>query len=504
MRSLPSVRDIAAVFLLTFAALLIHGYHYAHQDGAIYVPALQKALDPSLFPLDASFFLSQTRWMLFTELVAASIRLAGMSVEWAVLGWHLLNVFVVLLASLFLARRIFTTRRSQWAAVLALCSALHMPEAGTGLNIMDRHLHPRDLATAASLFAFVALLERRPRAFVWLALGGLMHPTMTAYNAFHISGQFLTRKNVKWFALFAVAIAACASALARAVANSAWHEILSTRRYLYPLRWYWFEWLGVVVPFAMLIWFVRLARRHNQPAAGEVARRILWSGGLGILGAVLLSVIPLFERLVPAEPMRIIHFFYVLWVFLCGGLLGEIVLRNRPVRWLICFGAIALTFFLTDRIPYAASPHIEWPGTTTKNSWVEAFDWARRNTPPDAIFALHPNYMNLPGEDAHGFRAFAQRTVLADSVKDRAVAGLEPDLAYQWRMEITARSRWPDFTARDFQRLRQQFHVSWVVLERASLRHDPADLHLICPFRNSAVFLCRIPESDEPLSPPAP
>jgi len=42
----------------------------------------------------------------------------------------------------------------------------------------------------------------------------------------------------------------------------------------------------------------------------------------------------------------------------------------------------------------------------------------RLQTPRDAVFALDPNYMLIAGEDQHGFRAIAERSALADALKD--------------------------------------------------------------------------------------
>jgi hypothetical protein len=35
-----------------------------------------------------------------------------------------------------------------------------------------------------------------------------------------------------------------------------------------------------------------------------------------------------------------------------------------------------------------------------------------------AIFALDPNYMAIAGDDQHGFRAVAERSAIADNLKD--------------------------------------------------------------------------------------
>ena len=98
----------------------------------------------------------------------------------------------------------------------------------------------------------------------------------------------------------------------------------------------------------------------------------------------------------------------------------------------------------------------------------------------DTQFALDPRYMELPGEDYHGFRALAERSVLADEVKDggMAVASTEP------RAALAARSgsaTWlADFQRPDFQRLKAQFGVDLVVLKAPRVEGLP------CPYQNSA------------------
>jgi len=70
---------------------------------------------------------------------------------------------------------------------------------------------------------------------------------------------------------------------------------------------------------------------------------------------------------------------------------------------------------------FPASRHIELPGLAPRNAWVEAFEWVRGNTPRNAFFALDPKYMEKSGDDYHGFRGIAERSMLADDVKDTSV-----------------------------------------------------------------------------------
>jgi hypothetical protein len=94
--------------------------------------------------------------------------------------------------------------------------------------------------------------------------------------------------------------------------------------------------------------------------------------------------------------------------------------------------------------------------------------------------------MGLPGEDQHGFRALAERSRMADRGKDSGSVSMFPQMAETWRTQVRALDGWKTFQRPDFERLRQQFGVTWVVLETKTLPDLP------CPYQNSAVLVCRV------------
>jgi hypothetical protein len=146
--------------------------------------------------------------------------------------------------------------------------------------------------------------------------------------------------------------------------------------------------------------------------------------------------------------------------------------------------------FLVQRQLFSASPHVEWPGVAHKNGWLEAFEWIRQNTPRDAMFALDPYYLQSTGLDYHGFRALAERSMLADRGKDRAVTTLAPAVAEIWLEQVNARDGWRDFCSEDFHRLKQGFHVTWVVIENRGGVNPTGGI--VCHYRNEAVSVCKI------------
>jgi hypothetical protein len=169
-----------------------------------------------------------------------------------------------------------------------------------------------------------------------------------------------------------------------------------------------------------------------------------------------------------------------------GGLLGEHVLQARVWRWLVLFVALGLGMFVAQRQIFPASAHIEWPWAQPRNPWAQAFDWIRTNTPADALFALNPHHMTLAGEDEIGFRARAERSMLADMVKDKGASTMFPPLAVKWLEQVQDQRDWEHFGKKDFERLHQKYGVSWIVIEQ------PGPSGLECPYQNSAVRVCRV------------
>jgi hypothetical protein len=202
---------------------------------------------------------------------------------------------------------------------------------------------------------------------------------------------------------------------------------------------------------------------------------------------VVLSISARFESLARFQPMRCLYLLYLLFVLFAGGLLGEYVLKDRVWRWAALFVPLCAGMIVAQRTLFPASAHIEWPGRAPTNQWVQAFEWIRSNTPTDAVFALDPFHMHIPGEDANGFRAIAQRSMLADAVKDSGAVTMFPPIAEEWLTQVQAQSAWKTFQSRNFQRLHAEYGVTWVVLQQPGV----ADLE--CPYRNGAVLVCRVP-----------
>jgi hypothetical protein len=170
-----------------------------------------------------------------------------------------------------------------------------------------------------------------------------------------------------------------------------------------------------------------------------------------------------------------------------GGLLGKFVLQNRAWRWAAFLVLFNGSMFLAQWELMDDSAHFEFPWTHSSNPWLQAFDWVRRETPEDAYFALDPRYLAAPGEDFHSFRALAERSQLADAVKDAAVVTQVPTIAETWHDQVAAAAGWTHFKTEDFERLKAQFGVDWVIVPY------PQTAALACRWHNDSLAVCQIP-----------
>jgi hypothetical protein len=474
---------MVALLALSVGALLVHGYHPWVEDSEIYLPGVEKILHPELFPFGAQFFQSHAHLTLFPNLIAASERITRLPFEVLLLVWHLLSIFLFLLACWELTGKCFTNVQARWAGVTLLAALLTLPVAGTALYIMDQYVNPRNLNVFATIFAIAKVLDRKyVQAGLFLALAATIHPLMPAFAASYCVLLVVMQKWQPGLAGFGGLVW-----LGAAQAPSpAYHEVAMSRSYFYLTHWEWYEWLGAVAPLAVLWWFGRVAGRKSWRNVELMCRALIIYGMVYLVAGLVVSIPARFESLARLQPMRSLYLLYILLILIGGGFLGEFVLQNRVWRWLALFVPLCLGMYMVQRGLFPASAHIEWPGAAPKNSWVQAFVWIRHNTPKDAVFALDPYHMKIAGEDENGFRAIAERSMLADAVKDSGAVSMFPPMAEEWFKQVQAQREWKKFGVEDFQRLRAEFGVSWVVLEQ------PGVAGLTCPYENQAVRVCRL------------
>lgn len=497
--------EILLLLTFTLTGFAVMGYHPGFEDDGVYLAAVKSAMNPALYPHDSAFFKLQMQATVFDTWMAGFVRMTGMPIAWAELLWQLVALFLTLWACRRIAVLLFERESARWGAVAMVSAMFTLPVAGTALNIADQHLHPRNLATALILMAVAAVLgegKGRWAAVPLLGLVFLLHPIMAALG---ISFCVFLAMAMRTGAVVAAEVEASQSMLVAvmplgwlfAPASESWRVAAASRSYYSVYKWQWYEWLGALAPLALFWALSWAARRWRNRCDGRLARFASAVAAYGVFQLAVAMVLLAPHALVrvrPLQPMRFLHLVYVFMALVGGGLLGRFVL-GRPGsakeawRWAVYLLLINGGMFLSVWATVDDGAHLEMPWMATANPWLQAFDWVRGNTPVDAYFALDPRYLAAPGEGFHGFRALAERSMLADGIKDTAVVTEVPSLAPVWHEQQLALAGWKDFKLADFERLKRQFGVDWVVV------NPKQTAGLDCRWHNDTVAVCRIPSS---------
>jgi hypothetical protein len=513
------------VTALTFFSVLVHGYHPYAEDGGVYLPEIKRLLDPGLYPHGSEFVVGHLRYSLFAPLMAGLVRESHLSVEMVLFLVHVASFWVTLFAAWLLAARCYESRQARGGAVALLAVWMTLPIAGTSLMLMDPYVTARSLSTPCVLLALVGALEfllpqfdvgegdspRRWRGMMLccaaLAGAGMMHPLMAAYGlgSVLLLGTLLSRSwMVRVWGTVGLGVTAVAMAaglqLSAPPESDVYQRVLLTRDYWFLSQWHWYEWIGLIAPM-MILSLIALGGRSDGDGARVGLARMAVAAGLAASGvAMLFARAALTTHLVARlQPLRIFQLVYVVMILVLGATLGERVLQRQAMRWMVVYSLLAAVMVVAERRTFPASRHLELPSALargvsmglgnrdSRNQFEQAFFWVSRNTPRDAVFALDAQYISELGEDAQGFRAIAERSVLPDFSKDGGVVTNKPELAAAWLQGEVAQaelSAQPD--ARRVALLRP-LGVTWVVLERSAVTD------FVCEFANQAVKVCRLP-----------
>jgi hypothetical protein len=489
-------RNIWIILALSIVAFAVMGYHPGIEDDSVYLAAVKSNLNPALYPHDSAFFRVQLQATFFDKWVADFAHWSGIPVAGTELLWQFASIALILFGCWSIARKLFSEERAQWAGVAMVGAMLTLPVAGTALYLADQHLHPRNVATGIILLAVSRILAgKRWQAAPLLLVAFLFHPIMAAMGisfCFFLTVAMMEPVHVwlrQWREAGQTSIAAAFVPLGWIFEppTPIWHKALETRAYYFLYRWAWYEWLGALAPL-FLFWLLwRVAQKQGKTLLARFSLAILVYGVFQQLVAIIMLSSPSLVRLTPLQPMRFLHLIYFFMTLLGGCLLGKYLLKAHVWQWALFLLIANGTMYASQRALFAGSEHLEMPGQQSANPWLQAFGWIRQNTPAGAYFALDPHYLQAQGEDYHSFRALAERSQLADAIKDTAVVTQVPELGPVWERQVDAQKGWPNFQLADFERLKAEFGVDWVLVSL------PQPAGLTCRWHNGSLAVCQIP-----------
>ncbi len=448
-----------AACLLPFillATLNSAGYRYGASDQAFYIPAVLLRLDPSLYPRDRAVLSAQAPLTGADEIVAAVVRLSGLSVPGTCAVLYVVSLALIALAAWLVGGVLYRTSWASAALLAALTLRHAVPDSGT--NTLEGYFHPRQLAFAFGALAIAAFLRRRPGVSVaLLAPAAALHPPTTMWFTIGLGTAALVAERRLRPLLATVAIVAAAGAVwmltagplaARLVVmDQDWLATLADKDYLFPLRWSWDGWLINVGYVPVILWIYRSRARAGVATVHE---RGLVAGCLALVAVFTFAVpfnaagVALAVQLQPGRVFWLLDFVaivYLIWALAEGDTQrfrreGQSKTLSVPLRarWLaaalllvsVVRGVYVNFVMFTDR-PLAEV-------YVRDDDWGRAMAWAQ-GTDVGSGWLADPVHAALYGTSV---RLAGRRDVLVEALKDGALGMYDRAIAMRTRERLEA------------------------------------------------------------------
>ena len=439
----------AAVFGLLVTANAA-GYRYGVSDQAFYIPAIDRARAPELFPRDRVLLDPQARLTVLDEAMAALVTGTGASLAQVFFAGYLLTVMLFAAGVAMIGDRLYVSRWTTAALLMAL--TLRHRIARTGVNTFESYFHPRVLTFAIGLVAVGLYLRARRGAAVGLALVScVVHPTTGAWFVVWLAAALAVdawpsragRRAVMAAGGLAVAgalglIAAGAPGERLAVMDTAWVSAFASRDYLFPADdWRAGTWLTHMLPALATVLVWRWRQRLGLAVRGE---RAVVFGGLLLLPVFLASVPFVQARVALAVQLQtsrvlwqieLLATVYVVWAIVEAPWLRAAVSRRGVVAAVLLALVSAGRGFYILRVEHDHRlAAVELPAS----DWRRMGEWIAANTAPGAHLLADPDHVWAHGSS---LRVAARRDVVLEGVKDAAIAIYSRDSA----MRVTERRR---------------------------------------------------------------
>jgi len=412
---------LGALIFFVLATANSGGYRYGVSDQAFYIPAIRKAMDPSLFPRDTPVLEAQGRVILWDGLVAGLTSLLDLSLPKVFFLLYLGGIAALYAGAILLARG---AGLSPWATIafLALLTLRHrIPK--TGVNTLEGYLHPRMIAFAFGVLAAAAFLRRRPAwALLALAAAASVHPTTGVWFAMLLGVAAMVAWPGWRMGLVMLVLAGSAGAVwaiaggplsARAVVmDSAWLSAISTKDYLFPHEWPAYAWLLNLTAAAIVA--AGLWRLRHVPAE----LRGLMTGALALTLFFLATLPFVAMRYALAVQMQIPRVF---WLVELVALIVMLIGLSSRARGAV--KVLAVFLIVVSAVRGAAVLFVEKDARLVtidlpRDDWTAAMDWLRAQ-PPHVHVLADPGHAWRYGSSV---RVAAERDVFHEDVKDAAIA----------------------------------------------------------------------------------
>ncbi len=463
------MKHIAILFFLSAISLLIHGYHYAVSDQAIFIPYILKFQNTLLYPNDILFTQSSATSSIFYFLIAQATKVFEIQVVFFV--GYLIFQFVFIWAIWSLANTLLGNKKLSYIAVLPFLLPKFI--AGTSTYTFDTYFGYRAVGLLFFLiFLNLAIQSKFYKSATAAALGMLFHPLSIIPSVALLPAIILfdSQKKLRTLTLTGVivfislvlllSISKTNSEIFSYFLDRNWLEIIKLRdEYLFPSRWITIEWAALVFYLVVIRLFIsRLSTRIRKNVIIIVCcSLIVFTLNLVLVDLLKLPLVAQLQLVRAVSPLAYISLALSPF-FLCGKnivtkLIGIIIIiaLSLNIYWLLGVSlasyiivrvlskekfskkvdprlqlltfVLVLGLYLSLNFTTYLNLNQKFQLPKAMNPWIDIQLWAKTNT------RIHEKFVVLPRQI--GFRIYSERSIVAD-LKDGAVVMYDPQYAKKW------------------------------------------------------------------------
>jgi hypothetical protein len=442
------------------------GYRYGVSDQAFYIPVVAHAIDPEVFPRDASLIDAQGRLMITDEIIATVARVTSIPLDLIFLAGYLLSVVLIWIGLVLIGQRVYATPWATVALVAAFTLRHRIPR--TSANSFEPYFHPRMLAFGLGLLAVAALLRRRTwLAVLLVAATALTHVTTGLWFSVLIGVALVTLepalRRLALVAAAAVVVIGAWALLAGPLRTSmtrmdaTWLMAVASKDSLFASQWPLWAWLANLGLLAVLWWAYR--RRDRISRANPEDAALVW-GATALVAFFLLTLPLVIARLAFPVQLQISRVFWLVDAMATVYLLSLLVERRvaKTVAILLVLvsvsrGAYIMLVERPDRALF--SMHL------VESPWEDAMRWLSRQ-PVTAHVLADPGHSWKYGTSV---RVSATRDVFLEDVKDSAIAIYSRDVAERVVERAAALGDFTTLTPERARSLATKYDLNYLVTE---------------------------------------
>lgn len=496
------MKHIFIILTISFSSVLLHGYHFAVTDQAIFVPYIMKFMNPSLFPGDILFDQSSAYTSYFYPIIGYLSKIIDIQAIFFI-GYLIFHSFFFF-GIYNLAKTLTGNKNIAYLSTLPFL----MPKfiAGSGIYTLDTFFSYRSVGLVFFLFFLTVIIKNQYyKGSFFAAIAMLFHPlsVIPSLIILPVTIIFNSKKKLQNLINSSLLFAIVSSPLIflsktrflpvlwEHRLDYEWLSVIKLRdEYLFPSNWIIIEWFAILFYLTIIIVLFRklnLKLRKNiliiifvtfivfifnfillEIVRTPIVAELQLVRSVSPIAYISLTLTPLLFRsknnLIKVLAVIIIasltanHYWLLaisFAIYLILYLFSNEQLKNK-IPFNIIFVTIVMVVIIHSLKEFDSYKNLKqkFQIPKPKNEWIDIQIWAKAKTDLTDIFLVLPRQI--------GFRIFSERPIVPD-LKDGAVVMYDPIYAQKWSQSQKDFTNFYNLSETEFKNLKSKYQFKYIV-----------------------------------------